>query len=97
MLTCQPVCAFLVLQPTATFKHNTMDKIASNASLDAPAIRKIAAYGLAVSLASPVVGLGPDQVKAASAAFTAAMEKSAERHTKLASVLLEHVKAGRSA
>lgn len=74
-----------------------MNKIASTAVLDAPSIRKIAAYGLAVSLASPVVGLGEAQVKAAAAAFTRAMETSAQRQVKIASTLLEHVKANRAA
>lgn len=70
-----------------------MEKVAASAVLDAPSLQKIATFGFATTLASPVVGLGPEQVKKASDAFMAGLQKAAARHDKLVDMIREHVKA----
>lgn len=69
-----------------------MEKIASNAVLTAEQRQKIAAFAFATALASPVVNLSQEQVKAASDKFMDGLRKSQVRHEKLVDMLTEHVK-----
>lgn len=68
-----------------------MEKLAANATLDATQCQKIAAFTFATSLASPVIGLGPEKVKSATDAYLGGLRKAAARHDSLVDMIRQHV------
>lgn len=73
--------------------YTLMDKIASNAALDASQLQKIAAYGFAVACSTPSAAMPPATVKAAAAQFEGNLKKAAARHASLVETLRGHLVA----
>lgn len=74
-----------------------MEKLASDAKLDTPSRLKTASFAFATALASPVLNLDPEKVKAAAKAYHAGLQKVQERHSKLVDMLTAHVNSAQRA
>ena len=70
-----------------------MDKIASTAQLTAKNLQKIALFGFATALASPVLGFGPAETKQASIGAQRGLEQNAARHERFKKVILDFATA----
>lgn len=70
-----------------------MEKIAHDTELTPQALQKVAAFGFAAALATPLYGFTKAQTKKATALFNGQLKRALDRKEKIAKMLREHVAA----